>query len=313
MDHPLISLVILTRNRKDLVPRAIRSALGQTYANTEVLVIDDASEDGTKEALEAEFAGEIATGKLRIVRNDAVQGQARNRNASLELAKGPLLSYLDDDDFWFPDKIERQYEEMVKSGAKGSTCGMIWMEDGKILKTTLVRSDAVSYENGGPPSTWLLDVQAAKDAGGFDPEFPANVDGEFLVRFNTMFGANAFCYAEEPLYVHFYFPEQISASASKKVQGYERMLAKHGTAFTRQEHAAAYPRLAVFCLFAGPEDARKARGYALTALRMRPSIKNLVLALAFLLPRPLTKRIVNRVLDLQKYPHGYIGRHGSHA
>lgn len=304
MEHqPLISLVILTRNRSTLVVRAVRSALGQTYANTEVIIIDDVSEDDTVERLQREFNKELSEEKVRIHRNTQVLGQAGNRNLSMDIAKGEYISYLDDDDFWFPDKIEKQFNEMVRTGAKGSTCGMIWMENNIILKTTLVKSDRVAFENGGPPSTWLIDKEAMRAAGGFDTAFPANVDGEFLVRFNRKF---AFCYAKEPLYVHFYFPEQISASSLKKVAGYEQMLAKHGAGFNKHECAAAYARLSVFCLFAG----RSGRGYAWKALRAKPSLKNLALALIFLLPRPVVRRILNVILDLQKYPHGYIGRHG---
>ncbi len=299
----LISIVILTRNRSGLVVRAVRSCLGQTYQNTEIIIIDDNSEDDTQEVLAKEFAPEIETGKVRIVRNSEVLGQAANRNLSLELAKGPLISYLDDDDFIFPDKIEKQYLEMLATGAEGATCGMVWIEGSTILKSTLVKSDAVSFENGGPPSTWLLRTEAAKAAGGFDTTFPANVDGEFLVRFNRLF---RFCYATDPLYAHFYFPEQISASAAKKVIGYTSMLAKHGHSFSKREFAAAYARLSVFSLFAG----EKGTGYAWKALRARPSARNLILALVFLLPTPLTKIVINLVLDAQNYPHGYIGRHG---
>ncbi|MES2668567.1 MAG: glycosyltransferase family A protein [Patescibacteria group bacterium] len=302
-EQPLISLVILTRNRSGLLVRAVRSALGQTYAHTEVVIIDDCSEDDTQEVLRMVFADEIATEKVRIVRNESTLGQAANRNLSLDLSRGSLISYLDDDDFWFPDKIERQHEEMLKSGAKAATCGMIWMEGPTILKTTLVRSDTVAFENGGPPSTWLIDKEVMREVGGFDLAFPANVDGEFLVRLNKNY---SFCYAEEPLYVHFYFPEQISASAQRKVAGYAQMVVKHGAGFSKAEFSAAYSRLAVFSLFAG----EKGRHYAYKALRARASLKNLVLALVFTLPAPLTRTIVNVILDLQNYPHGYIGRHG---
>ena len=301
--QPLISLVILTRNRSSLVVRAVRSALGQTYQNTEVVIIDDKSEDDTIAVLHAQFPEEIRTEKVRIHQNTEILGQAGNRNLSLDISKGELISFLDDDDFWFPDKIEKQYLEMQRTGAEGSTCGMIWMESGKILKTTLVKSDRVAFENGGPPSTWLIQKEAMRDAGGFDTSFPANVDGEFLVRFNQKY---RFCYADEPLYVHFYFPEQISASAAKKVIGYTSMLAKHGHGFNRHEFAAAYSRLAVFNLFAGKKDA----GYAWKAFKARPKLKNAVLLAVFLLPTFLTRAIINFILDIQNYPHGYIGRHG---
>lgn len=303
MTDELISIVILTRNRSGLVVRAVRSCLGQTYQNTEIIIIDDNSEDDTQQVLASEFSGEITNGKIRVVRNSEQLGQAVNRNLSLELVKGPLISYLDDDDFIFPDKIEKQYREMQRTGADGSTCGMVWIEGAKILKTTLVKSDVVSFENGGPPSTWLLRTEAARAAGGFDTAFPANVDGEFLVRFNRLF---RFCYAPEPLYMHFYFAEQISASAAKKVIGYTSMLAKHGHGFSKLEFAAAYARLSVFSLFAG----QKGTGYAWKALRARPTLRNLILAFVFILPTPLTKVVINLVLDAQNYPQGYIGRHG---
>lgn len=304
-DQPLISLVILTRNRSDLVVRAIRSALGQTYPNTEIVIIDDVSTDGTVEILNKEFKDEIEKGKMRIIRNEKILGQAGNRNLSLEISKGELISYLDDDDFWFPDKVERQYEEIKKSGAVASTCGMVWIEGKKILKTTLVRSEKVSFENGGPPSTWLFQKEAAKKVGGFDPEFPANVDGEFLIKLNKEYGEKAFCYAEEPLYAHFYFPEQITADPTKKVKGWEMTIEKHGKDFNADEISAAYGKLAIFSLFAG----KKKLEYPHKAFRARRSLKNLFLILIFILPSTVTKEILNMIMDIQKYPKSYISRY----
>jgi glycosyltransferase involved in cell wall biosynthesis len=302
--RPFISFVILTRNRSDLVKRAIYSALGQTYTNMEIVIIDDNSTDNTLEVLNKEFAEEIQKGKMRIIHNAETKGQANNRNMSLEIAKGELISYLDDDDFIFPDKIQRQVEEMEKTGAKASTCGMIWMEGPTICKATLVNNKKVGFENGGPPSTWLIDKEVMKEVGGFDPAFPANVDGEFLIRLNRKY---EFCYAAEPLYVHFYFPEQITADAKKKVAGWKLTIAKHGKGFSKEELAAAYSKLAVFSVFTG----EKKLEYPMKALEALFSLKNLFLVCLFLFPHAIVKKVLNIAMDVQNYPKSYISRYAN--
>lgn len=100
------SVVIPTHQRRERCLRAVRSALEQTVPPLEVLVCDDASTDGTAEAIE-EWAREEP--RLRCLRRDRNSGgPAGPRNLGVASARGEWVAFLDDDDEWLPDKLERQ-------------------------------------------------------------------------------------------------------------------------------------------------------------------------------------------------------------
>ena len=100
---PLVSVVIPTYNRADLVPRAIDSVLAQSYAPLEVIVVDDASTDGTAAAL----AG-IADPRLTYIRHGANRGVSAAQNTGIRASKGELVAFLGDDDTWLPGKLAKQ-------------------------------------------------------------------------------------------------------------------------------------------------------------------------------------------------------------
>ena len=101
--YPLVSAIIITHNRKNLVTRAIESVLSQTYPNVECIVVDDASEGGTKEMLSARKDIHY----IYIPKEDS-RGGNHARNVGIKAAKGKYVAMLDDDDYWLPTKIEKQ-------------------------------------------------------------------------------------------------------------------------------------------------------------------------------------------------------------
>ena len=101
---PLISVIIPTFNRETLLKRAIISVLNQTYQNLEIVIIDDASKDGTEK-----LVNNFQDSRINYFKNDRNQGVQISRNRGLEIAKGLFISFLDDDDFWLKEKIEEQY------------------------------------------------------------------------------------------------------------------------------------------------------------------------------------------------------------
>lgn len=105
MSKPLVTAVIPTRNRPVLVCRAVRDALGQTHEHMEVLVVIDGPDPATEEALST-----ITDRRLKILVNAENQGLAETRNIGVRHARGEWIAFLDDDDQWMPEKIERQLQ-----------------------------------------------------------------------------------------------------------------------------------------------------------------------------------------------------------
>ncbi|WP_241523917.1 glycosyltransferase family 2 protein [Oceaniglobus indicus] len=104
--EPKISVVIPTCNRTGFLAEAIRSALDQTVDILEVIVIDDASDTDPCPAL-AHFGD-----RVRCARLDSRVGASRARNRGVELARGNIVAFLDDDDLWRPEKTELQLAAM---------------------------------------------------------------------------------------------------------------------------------------------------------------------------------------------------------
>lgn len=100
MSSPLVSVVIPAHNAAEFVGDAIDSVLQQSYRHYEILVIDDGSSDATA-SIVARYSG------VRLLRQPQ-RGAGAARNAGIRSSKGELIAFLDADDWWTPDKLERQ-------------------------------------------------------------------------------------------------------------------------------------------------------------------------------------------------------------
>ena len=117
--NDLISVVIPTYNRKDKLPACTQSVLAQTYANLEVIVVDDASTDGTQHLFDAP-----GDPRVHYVRYEQNRGACYARNLGAQRAHGSILAFQDSDDLWHADKLQKQYDLLMATGADLCYCGM---------------------------------------------------------------------------------------------------------------------------------------------------------------------------------------------
>src|SRR2546427_8430018 len=129
---PRVSVVVTTYNHRAYVGAAIASALAQTFADREVVVVDDGSTDGTA-AIVASFGD-----RIRSIRQEN-QGVAAARNTGVLNARGELVAFLDGDDLWEPDKLAMQVAAAERSPQAGliAVDGVLFDDDGAILAPTL--------------------------------------------------------------------------------------------------------------------------------------------------------------------------------
>jgi glycosyltransferase involved in cell wall biosynthesis len=109
---PLVSVVIPTRNRPHLVPRAVRSVLAQTYSSLEVIVAVDGPDRATVEALKAIRKTDR---RLKVLPLKRTLGGSNARNFGIRMCRGEWIALLDDDDEWMANKLEKQLKLAIHS------------------------------------------------------------------------------------------------------------------------------------------------------------------------------------------------------
>lgn len=182
-----ISVIIPLYNRREEIGRAVTSALRQSRAPEEVVIVDDASRDGSAEAVAA-----LGDKRIRLLRHDQNRGAAAARNTGIAAAKSDWIALLDSDDEWGPDKLARQLKALhaaPDAPAAGITGYII-----RDYRTSEERAFEPRPEDAtldalvwgcplGVGSTLLAHRSIFAEIGVFDPDLPRLEDWEWLMRY----------------------------------------------------------------------------------------------------------------------------------
>ena len=112
MNNELVSIITPTWNCGRWIAETIQSVQTQTYSNWEMLIVDDCSTDNTHEIVERFMADDS---RIKYFCNEKNSGAALSRNLALREAKGRWIAFLDSDDLWVPEKLERQIQFMTEN------------------------------------------------------------------------------------------------------------------------------------------------------------------------------------------------------
>src|SRR5262245_47631675 len=182
-----VSVVLPTHNRAHLLERAVRSILAQTHRDLELIIVDDGSTDGTPQ-----LVAQFADARIRYVRNEKPSGPANARNIGIRSAGvSGYIGFLDDDDQWLPNKLERQLamfeSSRVPLAAVG--CGLIGHEDdgSVVLMEPIFRGDVFEHllarrARGYAAPLILVRRFPGLDDVLFDPDLPCLEDMDFSMR-----------------------------------------------------------------------------------------------------------------------------------
>jgi glycosyltransferase involved in cell wall biosynthesis len=188
-DDPLVSIVIPTCNRSNLLPRALRSALDQTYQNIEVIIVDDASADDTPQTV----AG-INDPRIRYMRHETNMGTSGSRNTAIKNARGKYIGFLDDDDEFDRSKIEKQLNVFAKKSDNTGIvyCGWNFTYDNKAVFEFFPRYKGNVFErilanNIMSASTVLVRSECFKKTGLFDTGLKNWEDWDMWIRIARYF------------------------------------------------------------------------------------------------------------------------------
>ncbi len=123
---PTVSVIIPVFNRHDVLPRAVNSVLSQTFADYEIIVVDDGSSTPAAQSI----APALERPNVRVARQERNRGAAAARNAGVAQAAGRYLAFLDSDDRWAADKLERQLDFMRAAPDRSASCTGFALVDG---------------------------------------------------------------------------------------------------------------------------------------------------------------------------------------
>jgi len=179
-----ISVIIPYYNREQYIDETVQSVLAQTIEPLEIIIVNDRSRESSRKHIER-YAGVCKI--LDLHRNVGLAGA---RNAGIQAARGQFIALLDDDDIWFPHKLEvqRKYMEahpecaLVHSAVTAFFSNKpdqlwVWCEPGNM---TLAKSLTDKY--WACPSSMFFRTQGARSIGGFDSAFRQCEDRDFLIR-----------------------------------------------------------------------------------------------------------------------------------
>lgn len=280
----LISVVIPTHNRANLLKRAVESVQQQTVSNIEIIIVSDGSTDDTDRTV-----GELMENdpRIRYKSYHPAKGGNYARNLGILTASGDLIAFLDDDDEWLNDKLEKQLMALQmnpNAGISFTGSNIIYenenvtylnipSEDGdlsnKILLANLI----------GTTSSVLVTRKALAAAGIFDESLPALQDYELWIRICSVTEAAA---VREPLinYYNYRSGNQISGSTEKYLKAFKAINEKHADLFgALDENSKEKKKLNELYLLANKamrnNNRKEARKFISEALAIRKTRKGL--------------------------------------
>lgn len=116
----MVSVIMPTFNREKTILRAINSILQQTYKDIEIIIVDDCSTDNTQKVVES-----LNNNNITYIKQDKNRGACAARNEGIKLAKGEYIAFLDSDDEWLPEKVEKQIDFLQKNNVDIVFCSHI--------------------------------------------------------------------------------------------------------------------------------------------------------------------------------------------
>ena len=294
-----MSVVVPTYNRERTLPRALDSVLAQTYADFEVLVVDDGSTDQTA-ALAAEY--EARDERVRYLRQSQNAGVSAARNRGLREARGEFVAFLDSDDEWRPEKLDRQirrfrelparvgllYSGVEDVGPGGHRTVRVPAHRGDLHRTLLERN--VIHGLSGV----VLRRAAVEHAGLFDEGIPAIEDYEYWLRVTDRFEAD---FVPAPL-VRYHDADDSgrkSLNTRDNLEARAYLYRVHGAAM-RREGVAHHYLLQSARRHRAAGDRAGTRRAALQALRTRPTERAAYHALAWATAPPALWRSARRAV-----------------
>ncbi len=229
--NQLVSVIVATYRREQSLFKALCSLAEQTYKNIEIILVDDnwdAKWNEKVSIITQQFTMQYPESCLHLIQNSMNQGSAKSRNIGIEAANGDYVTFLDDDDLYLPQKVEKQLSAMLDNDADYSLTDLyLYNDDGKLVdkrvRKYIDKTDVSSllanhlmYHMTGT-DTLMYRKEYLNHIGGFDL---IDVGDEFYLMKKSILGGGKFTYlpgCDVKAFVH--SENEGISSGSKKIEG----------------------------------------------------------------------------------------------
>lgn len=276
-------MVVPTHQRRALLELTLRSVLAQTGVDLRVVVVDEASRDGT-----AEFLRSIPDPRVSTITHATAQGATAARNAGLGAAASEWVAFCDDDDLWAPTKLAAQHASLRRDPRCHWSCvGAVWV-DARLRPIAaqrppgtedLLRRLLVENVIPGGGSGVVMRTELLRELGGFATEADVADDWDLWIRLAER---SPLAIVGDPLVAYRVAPSSVSQDTTRMEQAMNRVRARHRelarTLEVEQDPAPGDRYLATIEALAGRRvaPARRLAGVARRERRLGPLIKALV-------------------------------------
>jgi len=289
----MISVIIPAYNSDKYISEAIRSVLRQTCTDYEIIVIDDGSTDRTREIIENEFPQV----RYFYIPN---QGVSKARNCGIQRARGEFIAFLDADDLWLPEKLEKQLEvfkadqklmlvftENMDFDTDGLRKTLYWKKE-RLMKGDVVRN--IFLYSNVTTSTVMVRRQVFQEIGCFEESLKVAEDDNLWMRIALKFKIRLL----DEVLVHYRWTENsLSRSARNLLDGviknielienkYPELRKRLGKAIIRRKISDIYSSYGYYMFSSG--NYAMSRRYYLRSIILYPKIKRLIYCILSTLP-----------------------------
>lgn len=242
----MVTAVITTCKRTpDVLERAIKSVISQTYKDIELFVVDDSPSSYEHRKQVKNMVDSYSDRGVIYIPHQKNSGACVARNTGLKAANGEYIAFLDDDDEWLPEKIEKQIAAFSNYDTETAIvyCGRVTVND----TTGEIEERKAEFHEGfvfdllieknfiGSTSYPLLRTDVLREVGGFDPQMPSAQDYDVWLRIAQKYKVG---YVRDNLVrYHIHNGEFITGNPNKKIVALERLNSKHAEYLKVHRHA----------------------------------------------------------------------------
>lgn len=227
----MISVVIPTYDRNaDVVMRAVKSVIKQTYTEWELYVVDDNKENNPYSESIRVALDELKDDRIHYLRMEKNSGACAARNKGIQESKGEYVAFLDDDDEWLPERLEKQLPALEDDNVGFTYCG-VWILNEMTGKK---KSSLIQFKQGnvyydllkgnfmGGVSNFIVKRSAMEECGAFRIDMPSSQDYELWIRLSKKYEVS--CVAENLSVLHIHEGDSITRSLDRRIAGFKKVL-----------------------------------------------------------------------------------------